>query len=47
MKLCAAQLCSVAGDIRANLAKHLELTKRAIAYQADVVLFPELSLTGF
>jgi predicted amidohydrolase len=47
MKLCAAQLQPVAGDLATNVAKHLELIELAVSQQADVVFFPELSLTGF
>lgn len=47
MKVCAAQLRPVAGDLVANVAKHLELIELAVSQQADVVFFPELSLTGF
>ncbi|RUR40837.1 carbon-nitrogen hydrolase family protein [Vreelandella populi] len=47
MKLCAAQLHPVTGDIEANLSKHLKFIQRAAAQQAEVVFFPELSLTGF
>lgn len=47
MKVCAAQLRPVAGDLAANVAKHLELIELAVSQQADVVFFPELSLTGF
>lgn len=47
MKVCAAQLRPVAGDLAANIAQHLELIELAVSQQADVVFFPELSLTGF
>lgn len=47
MKICAAQLRPVAGDVINNTAKHLEFIKLAVAQKADVVFFPELSLTGF
>lgn len=47
MKICAAQLRPVAGNVTMNTAKHLEFIKLAVAQQADVVFFPELSLTGF
>jgi len=47
MKVCAAQLRPIAGDFARNRAKHLELTELAVAQRADVVFFPELSLTGF
>lgn len=47
MRICAAQLRPVAGNIPANLAKHLELIDLAVAHHADLAYFPELSLTGY
>jgi len=37
----------VRGDIGANLARHLEMIRLAAAQRADLLLFPELSLTGY
>ncbi|NMF82959.1 carbon-nitrogen hydrolase family protein [Nodosilinea sp. P-1105] len=47
MKVCAAQLRPAAGNFATNVAKHLQLIELAVAQQADLVFFPELSLTGF
>lgn len=47
MKICAAQHRAIAGDIAANIAKHLSLVELAIAHGADLIFFPELSLTGY
>lgn len=47
MKISAVQLQSVTGDIAANLAKHLEFVSVAVTQSADLVFFPELSLTGY
>jgi len=47
MRICAAQLRPVAGDIASNLAKHRKLIDLAVAHGADLVYFPELSLTGY
>jgi predicted amidohydrolase len=47
MKICAAQLRPIAGDIAANIAKHFRLIELAIAHRANLVFFPELSLTGY
>ena len=47
MKVCAAQLRPVAGDFEKNAAKHFTLIKLAVAQGADLVFFPELSLTGY
>jgi predicted amidohydrolase len=45
MKLCVAQTRPVKGDIPANLERHIALIE--LARGADVILFPELSLTGY
>ncbi len=42
-----AQIAPKLGDVRANLARHLEITDQARAAGADLVVFPELSLTGY
>lgn len=42
-----AQIDCVLGDLRKNLAKHLEFVRRAKEGGADLVIFPELSLTGY
>ncbi|MCF2494157.1 carbon-nitrogen hydrolase family protein [Dyadobacter chenhuakuii] len=47
MKLCVAQTKPVKGDISGNIVEHLGLIKQAIEEQADVIIFPELSLTGY
>lgn len=47
MRICAAQLRAVRGDIRTNADRHLELIEMAVAHRADLVFFPELSLTGY
>ncbi|MCP1338049.1 carbon-nitrogen hydrolase family protein [Idiomarina sp. M1R2S28] len=47
MKVCAAQFRPIAGDFQANCDKHLELIELAVTERADVLFFPELSLTGF
>lgn len=47
MKICAAQLRSVPGDIEANLDKHDALIDLALSHQAEMIIFPELSLTGY
>ncbi len=47
MRVCAAQLRLAAGDFATNAAKHLELIELAVAHRADLVYFPELSLTGY
>jgi predicted amidohydrolase len=45
--LALAQINTRLGDLAANLDKHLELINRAAKDGADLVVFPELSLTGY
>ncbi|MEX2272022.1 MAG: carbon-nitrogen hydrolase family protein [Vicinamibacterales bacterium] len=47
MKLCAAQTRPVRGDIGANIAAHKEFIDAAVSSGADLIVFPELSLTGY
>jgi predicted amidohydrolase len=47
MRLSAAQLRPVAGNIMSNVAKHLELIELAVVQGADLIFFSELSLTGY
>ncbi len=42
-----AQISSRIGDVQHNAEKHLRLMEEAEAEGADVVIFPELSLTGY
>ena len=45
--LALAQINTRLGDVEANLAKHLNYVKEAKATGADLLIFPELSLTGY
>ena len=45
--IAAAQTIPVGGDVQANLDQHLRLIAAAAREGAAVVLFPELSLTGY
>lgn len=47
MKICVAQTRPVKGDIQSNIANHKKFIALAISHQADVIIFPELSLTGY
>jgi len=47
MKICAVQTEAVKGDIQANIQKHLALVSEAVEKGADLIFFPELSLTGY
>ena len=43
----AAQTTCIDGDLAANLEQHLELARQAAEQGAQVLVFPELSLTGY
>jgi NAD+ synthase (glutamine-hydrolysing) len=45
--LALAQINTHLGDLEANLEKHLDLTRQAVTQGADLLVFPELSLTGY
>jgi NAD+ synthase (glutamine-hydrolysing) len=45
--LALVQIATALGDVQANLEKHLAFIKQAKAAKADLVVFPELSLTGY
>lgn len=49
MTICiaAAQSPSVAGDLRANVRTHLRFIDAARAHGVDLLVFPELSLSGY
>ena len=47
LKVAIAQIAARYGDVAANLQKHLEMIDAARAGGADVLIFPELSLTGY
>jgi len=47
MKICVAQTIPVKGDIAANVINHKRLIDIAINKGADMIVFPELSLTGY
>jgi len=47
INLALAQINTHLGDLQSNLGKHLSLIKKARAAGADLVVFPELSLTGY
>jgi predicted amidohydrolase/predicted Zn-dependent protease with MMP-like domain len=45
--IAVAQTVPVAGDVDANIAQHVELADAAADAGARIVVFPELSLTGY
>ncbi|HMQ05999.1 MAG TPA: carbon-nitrogen hydrolase family protein [Saprospiraceae bacterium] len=47
MKVSIAQIRSFKGNVMANVATHKRMINLAIAHQADVVFFPELSISGY
>jgi predicted amidohydrolase len=47
MKICVAQTRPVKGDIQANIEAHLKFAQHSATKGADVIIFPELSLTGY
>lgn len=46
-RIALAQMDPVLGDLQANIAKHLTLADRAAKEGARLIVFPELSLTGY
>ncbi len=42
-----AQIDCVLGDLKKNIEKHVDYIQRAIKEKASLILFPELSLTGY
>ena len=47
LNVAMAQINTVLGDIPRNLEKHLEYIDQARRSGADLIIFPELSLTGY
>ena len=46
-KIALAQINTVLGDLDKNIQKHLSYCDKAIKKNADLIVFPELSLTGY
>jgi len=47
LNIALAQINTRLGDVQANLEKHLAIIKEAGSNGADLLVFPELSLTGY
>ena len=47
LKVAIAQIGSKLANVEANLEKHLSYIKKATEENADIIIFPELSLTGY
>ena len=46
-RVAVAQIAPTLGDLEKNLALHEKLARQAIAQSANLLIFPELSLTGY
>ncbi len=46
-KVALAQIDSRVGDVASNLTRHLEYIEKACAQNSNLIIFPELSLTGY
>ena len=47
MKIGVVQTRPITGDIQANIANHKQWIERAVVDGAELIIFPELSLTGY
>lgn len=47
MKIAVAQIESIAGNITANIEKHIKFIEQASSLNAASIFFPELSITGY
>jgi predicted amidohydrolase len=47
VKIAAAQFNPVKANVRLNIKKHLEIIAAAVEEKVDLIIFPELSLTGY
>ena len=47
LRVALAQIAPTLGDRHRNIAKRLEQIEAAKREQADLIVFPELSLTGY
>lgn len=47
MKICLAQTKAIKGSIKSNITNHKKWIEIGIFNKADLIIFPELSLTGY
>src|SRR5579862_411170 len=47
VRIAAAQLNTVVGDLDGNVARIIDAYEAAVAAGADLVVFPELTITGY
>ncbi|WP_210489245.1 carbon-nitrogen hydrolase family protein [Rufibacter aurantiacus] len=47
MRICVVQTKPVKGDIQRNIDQHLRLIAQILPSRPDIIIFPELSITGY
>ncbi len=47
VKIALAQINPILGDLKKNIEKHKEFIEKAIESKADIIVFPELSISGY
>ena len=47
LRIALAQINPTVGDLSANRDKIIDYINQAIAFESDLVVFPELALTGY
>ena len=47
MKIASAQMTSIVGEVHHNIQVHLELIAAATKDKVDLIIFPEMSITGY
>ncbi|MGA7159534.1 MAG: nitrilase-related carbon-nitrogen hydrolase [Bacteroidota bacterium] len=47
IKVAVAQVDAAVGNVEKNIERHIVFIKKALAKKTDLVVFPELSLTGY
>lgn len=47
MKICVAQTKPVKGDIKSNIEAHKKLIDLTVLNKAELIIFPELSITSY
>lgn len=47
MRLCSAQIQPIKGNVESNIQKHISFIHLAVDNGANLIFFPELSLTGY
>ena len=47
MKICLAQTFALKGDVQQNIQNHLQIIDLVVKQNADLIIFPELSITAY